>query len=67
MQDFVKLRDDAAQKGRGHPARPASVKCDAREACKLFNAFSAAEAKMVKYRHRQCSLVRHSPERRSTP
>lgn len=48
MQDFVKLRADAAKKATD--IREASARhVDAREACKLFNAFSAAEAKMMKY------------------
>jgi hypothetical protein len=46
--DFNKLREDAAKKASA--IRAASEHhVDAREACKLFNVFSAAEAKMVKY------------------
>ncbi len=48
MRDFTKLRDDAAKKASAIRAA-SSRHVDAREACKLFNAFSAAEAKMVKY------------------
>ena len=62
MQDFVKLREDAAKKAAAIGAA-SKRHVDVREACKLFNAFSAAEAKMVKFTDRQCSVVRHSPER----
>jgi hypothetical protein len=48
IKDFTKLREDAAKKASA--IRAASEHhVDAREACKLFNAFSAAEAKMVKF------------------
>ena len=48
IAEFGKLRDDAAKKAsaiQGASARHA----EPREACQLFNAFSAAEAKMMKY------------------
>ena len=48
IKEFLALRDVAAQKAgaiRAASARHAS----ANEACALFNAFSAAEAKMIKY------------------
>jgi hypothetical protein len=48
IKDFTKLREDAAKKASA--IRAASERhADAREACKLLSAFSAAEAKMVKY------------------
>jgi len=48
VQEFMKLRDDAGKKAAA--IRTASArKAPAQEACGLFNAFSAAEAKMVKY------------------
>jgi hypothetical protein len=47
-QQFGMLRDDAAKKASA--IRAASErKAPASEACKLFNVFSAAEAKMLKY------------------
>ena len=50
MQDFVQVARRRREKGRGHPsASERKRRVDVREACKLFNAFSAAEAKMVKY------------------
>ena len=48
IQEFMKLRADAEKKA--HAIRTASEKKVApKEACGLFNVFSAAEAKMVKY------------------
>jgi hypothetical protein len=48
VKDFSKLRDDAGKKAAA--IRSASERhVQAREACQLFNVFSAAEAKMVKY------------------
>ena len=48
VQEFGKLRDDAAKKA--NLIREASKrKAPPAEACKLFNAFSAAEEKMLKY------------------
>lgn len=48
VQEFGKLRDDAAKKAS--LIREASKrKAPPAEACKLFNAFSAAEEKMLKY------------------
>jgi hypothetical protein len=48
VADFGKLRDDAAKKASA--IRNASSRhADPREACQLFTAFSAAEAKMLKY------------------
>jgi hypothetical protein len=48
IQEFGKLRDDAQKKGAA--IRTASErKASAKEACQLFNVFSAAEAKMIKY------------------
>jgi hypothetical protein len=48
IADFGKLRDDAAKKASA--IRTASARhANPREACQLFNAFSAAEAKMLKY------------------
>ena len=48
VQEFGKLRDDAGKKAA--EIRAANTrKVPAPEACKLFNAFSAAEEKMVKY------------------
>lgn len=48
VQEFAKLRDDAQKKAlaiRNASQRKASPK----EACHLFNVFSAAEGKMLKY------------------
>ena len=48
ISDFAKLRDDAREKAdaiRAASARRASPQ----EACQLFNEFSAAETKMLKY------------------
>lgn len=48
MQEFLRLRGDAEK--RGMAIKVASErKATAKEACALFNAFSAAEGKMVKY------------------
>jgi hypothetical protein len=48
LKDFSKLRDDAAKKASA--IRAASDRhAQASEACRLFNAFTAAEAKMMKY------------------
>jgi hypothetical protein len=48
INDFSKLRDDAAKKASA--IRTASERhATPQEACQLFNAFSAAEAKMLKY------------------
>ncbi len=48
IKGFVKLRDDAAKKASA--IRAANVhKVDAKRACHLFNVFSAAEAKLIKY------------------
>jgi hypothetical protein len=47
-RDFGVLRDDAGKKASA--IRAANTrKASAQEACPLFNAFSAAEAKMLKY------------------
>ena len=48
VQEFSRLRDDAAKKAAAIRAASAR-KASAPEACKLFNTFSAAEEKMVKY------------------
>ena len=48
VKEFGKLREDAGKKAAA--IRAASErKASSQEACKLFNTFSAAEAKMVKY------------------
>jgi hypothetical protein len=48
MTDFTVLRDDAEKKARA--IRDASTRrVDAKEACRLFNALTAVEAKMVKF------------------
>jgi hypothetical protein len=47
-QQFGALRDDAAKKASAIRAASAR-KAPAAEACQLFNVFSAAEAKMLKY------------------
>jgi hypothetical protein len=48
VQEFSKLRDEAQK--RASAIRAANEhKATAQEACGLFNAFSAAEAKMIKY------------------
>jgi hypothetical protein len=48
MKDFAPLRDDAAKKA-GLIRAASERKATAPEACALFNSFSAAEAKVVKY------------------
>ena len=48
LKDFGKLRDDA-QKKAGAIRTAGARKATAKEACALFNAFSAAEEKMLKY------------------
>ena len=48
MQDFAKLREDTEKKAVA--IRTASErKASPREACQLFNAFVAAQSKMLKY------------------
>ena len=48
VQEFTKLRDEAQK--RANAIRTASErKATPQEACGLFNAFSAAEGKMIKY------------------
>jgi hypothetical protein len=49
VQDFFKLRDEASK--RAGVIRVASEKHNAtpQQACAMFNAFAAAEAKMIKY------------------
>jgi hypothetical protein len=48
VQEFTKLRDEAQK--RANAIRTASErKATPQEACGLFNAFSAAEIKMIKY------------------
>ncbi len=48
IKDFIKLRDDAAKKAAA--IRSANEqKVDAKTACHLFNRFSEAEAKLIKY------------------
>jgi hypothetical protein len=48
VQEFTKLRDEA-QKRAGLIRAAGERKAPAREACKLFDAFSAAEVKMIDY------------------
>jgi len=48
LADFMKLRNDAAKKAEAIRAANARH-APAMEACKLFNSFSAAEEKMLKY------------------
>ncbi len=48
VADFTKLRDDAGKKAAAIKAA-SDRHATPQEACKLFNAFSAAEAKMLKY------------------
>jgi hypothetical protein len=48
VQEFGKLRDDAAKKA-GLIREASKRKAPPSEACKLFNSFSAAEEKMLKY------------------
>ena len=48
LQEFLKLRGDAEKKAAAIKAA-SDRKATPKEACQLFNAFSAAEAKMVKY------------------
>ena len=48
MADFAKLRNDAEVKGRAIQAA-SQRHAQPKEACRLFTAFQAAEAKMLKY------------------
>ena len=48
IAEFGKLRDDA-QKKAGAISEASKRKADPKEACGLFNTFSAAEAKLIKY------------------
>jgi hypothetical protein len=48
VKEFMRLRDDAGKKAEAIRAAN-ERKAPAPEACGLFNAFSAAEAKMAKY------------------
>jgi hypothetical protein len=48
VKDFARLRDDAARKANAIRAAN-ERKVDAKTACHLFNAFSAAEEKLIKY------------------
>jgi len=50
LEQFVKLRDEATRKAKAiEAAGKAKPKPSAQVACQLFNSFSAAEAKLVKY------------------
>jgi hypothetical protein len=48
VQEFAKLRDDAQKKASAIRAA-SDRKAPPKEACGLFNAFSAAEVKLIKY------------------
>lgn len=48
VQEFFKLRDDAESKAKAIRAAN-ERKATAKEACGLFSAFTASEAKMIKY------------------
>jgi hypothetical protein len=48
LQEFLRLRDDASKKA-GFIRAANEHKVSAKEACGLFNAFVAAEFKMIKY------------------
>ena len=48
MTDFTKLRNDADAKGRAIQAA-SQRHAQPKEACRLFSAFQASEAKMLKY------------------
>ena len=48
FKEFAKLRDDTQHKGEAIQAA-SKHKATPQEACRLFNVFTAAEAKMVKY------------------
>jgi hypothetical protein len=48
IKDFARLRDDAAKKAQAIRAAN-EHKVDAKVACHLFTAFSAAEEKLIKY------------------
>jgi hypothetical protein len=48
IKDFARLRDDAAKKAQAIRAAN-EHKVDAKTACHLFNAFSVAEEKLIKY------------------
>jgi hypothetical protein len=48
IKEFLKLRNVTEQKGKAIKAA-SERKASPQEACKLFNAFTAAEAKLIKY------------------
>lgn len=48
IKEFMKLRDEAQKRGQALQAA-SQRKASPQEACQLFNAFSAAEIKLIKY------------------
>jgi hypothetical protein len=63
FKEFVKLRSEAQKRaGAIQAASARQPKPTAREACSLFNSFSAAEAKMVKYAVANATECRIPPE-----
>jgi len=61
VKGFVKLRDDAAKKAAAIRAAN-EHKVDAKRACHLFNVFSAAEAKLIKYANDNAAWCGIPPE-----
>ena len=49
IKEFTRLRDDAAKKANAIRIADQKKNATPKEACGLFNAFSAAEGKMLKY------------------
>ena len=60
IQDFGKLRDEAQKQGDADPGRERSARRRRKRPAQLFNAFTAAEAKMIKYATDNAVCVRHS-------
>jgi hypothetical protein len=48
IKEFLRLRNDTEQKGKAIKAA-SERKASPQEACKLFNAFTTSEAKLIKY------------------
>jgi hypothetical protein len=61
VQNFIKLRDDAQKKGQALQ-QASQRKATPVEACRLFNNFSAAEAKLIKYAQENQTNCQIPPE-----
>jgi len=61
MNDFVKLRDDASKKANAIQ-RAQKHRVSPKEACHLFNVFSAAEQKLIKFAEKNATWCGIPPE-----